>query len=166
MNELIAKLKNRRKGIVYLLKMVPLEIWDWKPHPSTKTTAELANHLASSPLMLLELIKGDLTTPEEFESLEKQNFPINAEGLTKLYDMGLEKIIAHLEANIDDAQEKNLKFFYQEQKTSLYHEIFEEIGHEWFHSGQLFAYLRTNGVNVDMGAYYGYQDPDPTIPPN
>lgn len=166
MKELIETLRKRRKGIIYLLKMVPLELWDWRPHSSTRTMAEVANHLASSPLMLLELFKGELKTGEEFEALEKQNFPLNAEGLTKLYDMGLEKLIEYLEEHIEDVREKNLKLFYQEEKTSLYHEIFEEIGHEWFHLGQLFAYLRANGVKVDMGAYYGYQDPDPSIHPN
>ena len=48
----------------------------------------------------------------------------------------------------------------------IYKEIFEEIGHEWFHLGQLFSYLKQNGVALDMGAYYGYKDPDPDIPPN
>ncbi len=166
MEELIAVLQKRRLGIVYLLKMIPLDIWDWKPGSGMRSTAELANHLASSPMMLLELFKGELKSGEEFGELEKQNFPLNAQGLVKLYDEGLEKIIAYLNEHLEDAREKNVKFFYQEKKTSLYHEIFEEIGHEWFHSGQLFTYLRINNIAVDMGAYYGYKDPDESIPPN
>ncbi|MCK4848542.1 MAG: hypothetical protein KAT16_05940 [Candidatus Heimdallarchaeota archaeon] len=166
MEELIEKLKERRKGIVYMLKMIPLEIWDWSPSPSSKTTAALANHLASSPLMMYKLFKGNLKTPDEFEELEKQNLPLNAQGLVKLYDNGLEKLINYLEENLDEAREKNLQFFYQEEKSSLYKEIFDEIGHEWFHTGMLFTYLRTNEISVDMGTYYGYKDPDPSIPPN
>ncbi|MHA2330275.1 MAG: hypothetical protein ACXACR_17280 [Candidatus Hodarchaeales archaeon] len=48
----------------------------------------------------------------------------------------------------------------------MYKELFGEIGHEWFHLGKLFTYLKQNGVSVDMGAYYGYKDPDPEISPN
>ena len=166
MEYLIEQLKERRKGIVFILKMVSLDIWEWSPSSSSKTTASLANHLASSPLMMYELLKGDLNTPEQFQELEKQNLPLNTQGLVKLYDMGLTKLIEFLEDNIETAREKNVKLFYKEEKTSLYKEIFEELGHEWFHLGQLFTYLRANGIDVNMGAYYGYEDPDPSIPPN
>ena len=166
LDKLIEKLKERRKGIVFILKMTALDIWDWSPSPSSKNTAKLANHLASSPLMMYELFKGKLKTPEEFEELEKQNIPLNAQGLVKLYDTGLKKLIIFLEDNLEEAHDKNMKFFYQEEKTSLYKEIFDEIGHEWFHLGQLFTYLRANEISVDMGAYYGFKDPDPSTPPN
>jgi uncharacterized damage-inducible protein DinB len=164
--KLIEKLKDRRKGIVFILKMISLDIWDWSPSPSSKSTGILANHLASSPLMMYELLRGELKTAEEFEELEKQNLPMNAQGLVKLYDMGLEKLISYLEEKLDEAHEKNVKFFYQDEKSSLYEEVFGEIGHSWFHLGQLFTYLRANKIPVDMGSYYGYSDPDPTIPPN
>jgi len=166
MEKLIDKLKERRKGVVFILKMITLEIWDWSPSTSSKTTAVLANHLASSPLMMYEILKGNLKTPEEFEELEKQNIPINPQGLVKSYDKGLSKLIKYLEENIEEAQDNNIKLFYQEEKTSLYNEIFDEIGHEWFHLGQLFTYLRANDISVDMGTYYGYKDPDPSTPPN
>ena len=146
--------------------MVSLDIWDWSPSPSTKTTSALANHLASSPLMMYELLKGELKSPEEFEELEKQNLPLNAQGLVKLYDMGLNKLIDYAEENLETAFDNNIQFFYQDEKSSLYEEIFGEIGHHWFHLGQLFAYLRANNIPVDMGAYYGFKDPDPSIPPN
>ena len=166
MEQLIAKLKARRKGVVFILKMIPLDLWDWSPSQSSKSTSELANHLASSPLMMCELLKGKLRTSEEFEELEKQNLPLNAQGLVNLYDMGLKKLVSYLEENLDNAHDKNVQFFYQEEKSSLYEEIFGEIGHHWFHLGQLFTYLRANDISVDMGAYYGFKDPDLSIPPN
>ncbi|NHJ02644.1 MAG: DinB family protein [Candidatus Heimdallarchaeota archaeon] len=166
MEKLIATLRDRRLGIQYILKMVPLEIWDWKPSSEMRSTAELANHLACAPLSLLEGVKGYLGDEQSYIKLEENNLPFNAQGLVKTYDEGLNKLLSYLEAHIDDAHEKTIQFFYQKTKSSLYNEVFGEIGHEWFHLGQLFTYLKQNGVNLDMGAYYGYKDPDPSRYPN
>ncbi|MHA1215379.1 MAG: DinB family protein [Candidatus Hodarchaeales archaeon] len=166
MEFLVEKLKERRLGIVFILKMVPLELWEWKPHESMRSTSELAFHLASSPMIMYELLKGDLKTQEEFQNLEKSNMPINASGFVKLYDSGLNRLLNFCSEHIEDAHELQIQFFYQKEKTSIYNEVFDEIGHEWFHLGQLYVYLKQNGVPIDMGAYYGYKDPDPSIPPN
>ena len=166
MEELIATLKKRRLAVLFILKLIPLEIWDWRPDPSMKSTAQLANHLACSPLAILELLQGNIPDEETYNNLESDNMPLNAQGLTKLYDEGLKKLISYLEEHIEDAYVENIKLFYQEHNSSIYKEIFDEIGHEWFHVGQLFTYLRQNGVNVNMWAYYGIKDPDPSIPPN
>lgn len=166
LEELIATLRSRRLGILFILKLIPLDLWDWKPDPSMKSTAQLANHLACSPLAILELIRGAIPDEETYNNLESTNTPLNAQGLTKLYEEGLSKLINYLEDHLEDARVENIKLFYRECNSSIYTEIFDEIGHEWFHQGQLFTYLRQNGVNVDMFAYYGFKDPDPEIPPN
>lgn len=166
MEELIATLRSRRLGILFILKMIPLDLWDWKPHPSMRTTAQLANHLACSPLAILELLRGGIPDEEKYNNLEKNNMPINAQGLTNLYEQSLEKLISYLQEHLEDAREESIKFFYQDHNTSIYKEIFDEIGHEWLHLGQLFTYLKQNGVAIDMGSYYGYKDPDLDIPPN
>ena len=164
--ELIATLQSRRLGILFILKMIPLDLWDWKPNPAMRSTAQLGNHIACSPLAILELLQGNIPDEDTYNNLEKNNMPINAQGLTKLYEQSLEKLISYLQEHLEDARVEDIKFFYQDHNTSIYKEIFDEIGHEWFHLGQLFTYLKQNGVVVDMGAYYGYKDPDPDIPPN
>jgi len=155
LEELIATLKSRRLGILFILKMIPLDLWDWSPAPSMRSTAQLANHLACSPLAILELFQGNIPDEETYNILESSNMPLNAQGLTKLYEEGLKRLITFLEDHLEDAQIENIKLFYQDHNTSIYKEIFDEIGHEWFHLGQLFTYLRQNGVKIDMGAYYG-----------
>ncbi|MFX0204529.1 MAG: DinB family protein [Candidatus Hodarchaeota archaeon] len=166
--KLIETLKTRRIGVLFILKMVPLDLWDWSPTPSIKmrTVSELANHIACTPLTLLESFRGNIPNEETYNALEKNNMPLNAQGLTKLYENSLKELISYLEEHIEDAHEKNIKFFYQEHNTSIYQEAFDDIGHQWFHLGQLFIYLRQNNIQVDMGAYYGYKDPDTAIPPN
>ncbi|MFX0092144.1 MAG: hypothetical protein ACFFBD_10320, partial [Candidatus Hodarchaeota archaeon] len=114
----------------------------------------------------LELLRGDLKTPEAFAKLENDNKASNPQELTSAYEKNLLKLISFLKGHLEDAHELNIELFYLNHPTSLYKEIFDEIGHEWFHLGQLFVYLRQNGIPVDMGAYYGYKDPDPNIPPN
>lgn len=173
MEHLIDNLKTRRLGLLYVLKMIPLELWDWRPESflgsSTfpmRTTAQLANHLACSPLCLYEAFQGNIPDEETYKNLERNNMPLNAQGLTKLYEEGLMKLIQFLQNHLEEAHEEKLRFFYQTHNTSIYKEVFDEIGHEWFHLGQLFIYLRQNGIQVDMGAYYGYKDPDPSIQPN
>lgn len=146
--------------------MVPLDLWDWKPNPSMRSTAELGNHLACSPLGILELLRGNISNEEKYNDLEKNNMPINAQGLTHLYDQSLSKLLSYLQEHLENARTENIRFFYQDHDTSMYKEAFDEIGHEWFHLGQLYTYLRQNGIPIDMGAYYGYKDPDPNLPPN
>ncbi len=166
MENLIATMKSRRLGILFILKMVPLDIWDWKPNPEMRSTAQLANHIACAPLSLLEGIRGNLKDEQSYINLEETNLPFNAQGLIKIYEDGLGKLLNYLEQHLDEAHEKTIQFFYQTSKSSLFEEVFDEIGHEWFHLGQLFTYLKQNGVSVDMGAYYGYKDPDSSRYPN
>ena len=165
MEELIRILRTRRLGILYILKMIPLDLWDWSPE-FMKSTSELANHLSCAPLCLYENLKGNIPDGETYQKLEKNNMPLNAQGLVKLYEEGLSKLISYLEDHLDEAFEENIQLFYLEHKTSIYKEVFSEIGHQWFHLGQLYTYLKQNCVPIDMRAYYGYKDPDPSIPPN
>ena len=100
------------------------------------------------------------------EKLEKEYMPTSTKGFVKLYDEGLSRLTSYLKKHVSDAHEKKIQFFYHEHKSSIYDEVFDEMGHQWFHLGQLFIYLRQNKVDIDMGAYYGYKDPDPSIPPS
>ena len=121
MEELISTLRDRRKGILYLLKMISPRAWDYKPHPTCRSTAELANHLASSPLMLLKLFKGEINSADDFNTQEKKNQPSDAEGLVILYESSLNNLISYLEKHLVEAKTENISFFYKEKKTSLYH---------------------------------------------
>ena len=166
MEELMHILKGQRIGILYLLKMVPLELWEWKPAPNMRTTAELATHLACAPMSLYKGMVDPFPDEKAYVAFEEENRPPNAQGLVKLYEEGLKKLVVFLEEHLEDAHKKQIQFWYQEEQSSIYKEVFGEIGHEWLHVGQLFTYLKQNGVPVDMGTYYCYKDPDPTIPPN
>ncbi len=146
--------------------MIPLESMEWRPEKSMRSVADLANHLACTPLSLYEGLTGKINDEQSYIDLEKKNKPSNAQGFVKLYEDGLRKLISYLEEHIDDAHEKKIHFFYQTEKSSIYEEVFSDIGHQWFHLGQLFVYLRQNNVKIDMGVYYGYKDPDESIPPN
>lgn len=145
--------------------MIPPSIWDWKPNISMRSTSELALHLACSPLAILELLKGNIPDGESYKAFEDNNMTSDAQGMVLLYNKGLNRLIEYLEKHLTEARTENIELFYEEHPTSLYKEVFSEIGHEWLHLGQLFIYLRQNGVSVDMGAYYGFRDPNPDIQP-
>jgi uncharacterized damage-inducible protein DinB len=146
--------------------MIPRELMEWRPEKSMRSVAELATHLACAPLSLYEALAGNLVDEQSYINLEKKNIASNVQGFVKVYENGLIKLISYLEEHTRDAHEKKIQFFYQTEKSSIYEEVFSDIGHQWFHLGQLFVYLRQNGVEIDMGAYYGYKDPDESIPPN
>ena len=75
-------------------------------------------------------------------------------------------MITYLESHLEEVHQENIKLFYELHPTTMYQEVFNDIGHCWFHLGQLFVYLRQLGIPVEMGTYYGYLDPDPDLPPN
>jgi len=136
MKELIERLRSRRLGILFILKMISAHLWNWKPSSSMKNTAKLASHLACGPLALLELIKGTIPNEELYIALENNNRPKDAQGLVRLYENGLKSLIEYLKEHIEDAREEKIDLFYAEHPSSIYNEVFSEIGHEWFHLGQ------------------------------
>jgi uncharacterized damage-inducible protein DinB len=165
MEKLIEILQSYRLGFLYVLKMVPPHCWDWRPEPTMKTTAELATHVAASPLQLGESLRGNIPDLETYEHREQSLIPTDAQGLVALYEEGLTNLISYLQDHVEDAHATTLQLYFRDHKTSIYEEVISEITHQWFHLGQLFVYLRQNQITIDTNTYYGTQDPDPSIPP-
>lgn len=149
-----------------MLKMIPNELWNWKPSNGMRAMSELANHIACSPIALLEAFRGQIPDTAAYLAIEETNMPTDTQGLVQLYENGLNQLISYLEFHLEDASHTTIQLFYEEHPTSMYQEVFNDIGHCWFHLGQLFVYLRQKGVPVEMGTYYGYKDPNPNIPSN
>jgi uncharacterized damage-inducible protein DinB len=166
LEELISYLLYRRLGNLFVLKMIPTELWDWKSHSTLRSISELANHLACAPLCLFEVFRETVTDEQSYRDIEAKNFPEDAQGLVQVYERGLEELITYLREHIGEAREENIKGFYQQPYSSLYKEVLHHIGHEWFHLGQLFTYLKQNGVEIEDMVYYGYKDPNSEVPPN
>jgi len=166
MQHLIKTLQHRRKGIVFILKMIPDNLWHWCPADGMRTISQLATHLGSGPTVLLKLFQDQIPDEAAYRAIEEINTPVNAHQLIQNYDSGLIHLISYIEANLDVIHKENIKWFYTENPSSIYREVFDDIGHCWFHLGQLYIYLRQNGVPINMGAYYGFKDPDPNVPPN
>jgi len=166
MEKLIQTLRQRRTGILFILKVIPPDLWNWKPSNGMRTMSELANHIACSPIALFKVFQGQIPDSATYLTLEETNKPTDAQGLVQLYETGLNQLISYLETHIEEVYLTNIQLFYEEHSTSMYQEVFNDIGHCWFHLGQLFVYLRQKGVPVEMGTYYGYKDPDPNMPPN
>ncbi|MFX0113294.1 MAG: DinB family protein [Candidatus Hodarchaeota archaeon] len=164
MEKLIQHLKNRRLGIVYILKMVSSELWDWQRSTRMKNIADLVNHLSCVLLAFLELLKGNMPDGKSHTLLEQKYQPQNAQEAVRIYNKSLIQLLNYLEELLEDVYENSIFFFYLDHPSSIFKETFEEIRHEWFHLGQIFTYLRQNNFSVDMGVYYGFKDPNPNIP--
>ena len=111
MRGLIRGLENRRLGTLFILKMIPPNLWDWKPADDMKIMSDLANHLAGDPLAMLGLFRGEITAGEDYQKIEKEITSTDAPGLVKTYDRGLKELLSYLEENVDTAREKKLKLF-------------------------------------------------------
>ena len=93
MERLIEQLQSRRLGVLYILKMVSVRSWDWRPEPKMKTTAELAAHLAASPMLLWEALRGTIPDEETYEQRGKELMPDSPPDLVVLYEEGLSKLV-------------------------------------------------------------------------
>ena len=140
MERLIKKLKGRRLGVLYILKMVPKRLWDWKPQPNSRSTAELANHLAATPMILCDAFHGKIPDAETYETLEKEHMVDSPKRLVKLYEEGLSKLLSYLKKHVSDAHDEKIQFFYHEKKSSIYDEVFDEMGHQWFQGNKRCCY--------------------------
>ena len=165
--ELIETLRERRLGTIFVVKMIPESLWDWKPTSDMRPISDLANHLVNGPTILLELIQGNIPNPESYNAFIEKIRKKNAQELTELFEKGLNNLITYLEEH-KEAANQEIKLFPEKvfRTSTVGAEVFFEIQHQWLHLGQLVTYLRQNDIPVGEGAYSGFEDPDPSIPPN
>ena len=122
-----------------------------------RTIRELSNHLAQTPKMDLAILAGEITKPEQAQTMEKQ---LNRESLTdilKVFDEGVESVSKYVKRLTDkEVLDPKIKPFYEQGPPRRWADYIQELTtHLAMHKMQLWMYLKLAGKQVDMMTYYG-----------
>ena len=148
LDEAVEAWEEARRGVLEEAEVIPDEKFDWRPHPESRSVAELLRHILESGLMAVgELCRedGDFT---------RQSFPeMIAEHAGHLPDsMGPEELVDHLQlafaegaASLRAAGElhmlQRIRRFDGLRGTRLAW-FNHHVAHEYYHRGQLALYAR------------------------
>lgn len=138
-----------------LLERVPEESAAWKPHDRSYSLGELAMHIATLPVLGLQMLDREEVDLDPTESMIP-DFESTA-SMLKVFDNALRDLRAALEATPDDALRVvwSLKSgghtFISLPRIAAYRTVF--MNHLIHHRGQLSVYLRLR--DVPLPSIYG-----------
>jgi uncharacterized damage-inducible protein DinB len=137
--------QRERKAFVNVLKAVPQERLDYRPHPKSRTAAELAWLIAFADSALVSLLeKGSV-------EWKYQPAPATAAEIVATYERNAKAVDDLVARTSDAAWEKKAKFYFGTP------EAWEDTVQNFFwgflldavhHRGQLTTYLRPMGSKV------------------
>ena len=120
---------------------------DYKPDPKSRTAWELATHLATSDVWLLDCItKGAFQMDPEATKAAEAQFK-TADDIVAFYKEAIPAKLAELRALPDDKLTETISFFGVMQMPAVAFIGFAN-NHSVHHRGQLAAYLRAMGSKV------------------
>ncbi|HKJ03416.1 MAG TPA: DinB family protein [Longimicrobiales bacterium] len=141
-----------RQGTIGEATNIPVERWDFRPHPHAKSVSELVRHIIEAGLMLVGEAAdpdGDFTrrSPAEHVADHAGHLPAT---------LGPGELMAALSSSLATCNERILaagehhwstpiKRFDGESWTRLTY-IFHATAHEQYHCGQLATYARSMGL--------------------
>lgn len=153
--DFLDEIKQEAESTRKLLKIIPLEKGDWKPHEKSMTLARLAGHIAENSLSLAITIEDDVVDLSTFEF--KPYIPKNTDELMSYFEEQEERAYKAL-SNCSD-KELDKKWIMKSGET-VYFELPKRqvirglcINHMIHHRGQLNVYLRL--LDVPLPGIYG-----------
>ena len=152
---LLSELDHEAKTTRAVLRAVPFDRYDWKPHEKSMSLGALAFHVAQLPGWGgATLNTGDT----DFTTMARPPKPASSEELLALYDKGVESLRSALKATTqDDLVTKSYtmragdKVFLTAPRVVYVRSIV--LNHAIHHRGQLSVYLRL--LDVPVPAIYG-----------
>ena len=150
--------KRERKAFVNVLRAVPPAKLDYRPHPRSRTAAELAWLIAHADSALIPLIeKGSVEWKEE-------PAPAKVEEIVAMYERTAKAVDDLIARTSDTTWEQKGKFFFgtpepwEDTVQNFVWGFFHDAIH---HRGQLTTYLRPMGSKVP--SIYGPSGDDPGV---
>lgn len=152
LDEAIEAWEDVRRGVLEEAAVIPEDRWDWRPHPESRTVAELLRHILESGLMAVgELARedgdfqrqgfaehlaehaGELPGSMEPDELQDRLQLAFAEGAATLRAAGEIHMLQRIR-RFDGLRGTRLAWFQH------------AVAHEMYHRGQLALYARQLGV--------------------
>jgi uncharacterized damage-inducible protein DinB len=135
------------------LERVPLEKYDWAPHPKSMKLGMLACHLAHMPGWVKETMERDSLDVAPGGKMMDMPMPRDRQGLLALFDTNVVAGRAALAAATDDAQwmkpwalQSNGQTMFSMPRVAVVRTFV--LNHSIHHRAQLGVYLRLNDVPV------------------
>ena len=148
--------KHERRAFVSVLKAVPQDRLDYRPHPRSRAAGELAWLIAAEDAALIPLIqKGSV------EWMEVPP-PSRVEEIAAEYERNVSAVDDLIARTGDGAWEKKGKFFFGTPtpwEDTIQNFVWGFLHDAIHHRGQLTAYLRPMGAKVP--SIYGPSGDDP-----
>lgn len=129
------------------------EWWNRSLRDRTRTLGELVNHLVQIPAIDLAILKEQ--SEEEVHILEATLQADTAEDLKRTMTEGfaaLRKYFAELDEDV--LLNRTSKAFYAEEGATQARWLVEILTHMFHHRAQVFTYLKTFGLAIDMFDLY------------
>jgi len=144
-----SELEREAKTTRNLLERVPTDQLTWKPHETSATLGQLANHIAGLP--------GGIAQIGALEKLGVENInppgqPESTAAMVAAFDEGVTKAMAIIGGMNDSDLMKDWSLTKGDQalfslpRIGLYRSIL--LNHLYHHRGQLSVYLRMLGVKI------------------
>ena len=153
--KLLAELKQEAVTTRKILKIVPLEKGDWKPHVKNFSLLQLATHVAELPNYLHMTISQDEL--DFAKSNYKPSIPVSSKELLSIFEKNLKNAEEALMNCSDEEMSKNWTMrsgdtiFFSSPKVSVIRSLC--LNHLVHHRAQLGLYLRL--LDVPIPGSYG-----------
>ena len=141
-----------RKGTIGEASNIPLERWDFRPHPDAKSVSELVRHIIEASLMLISEAAdpdGDFTrrSPADHLSSHAGHLPesMTPSELLGALESSLETCDERIRAAGEDHWSRDIRRFDGKTWKRVTY-LFYAGGHESYHCGQLATYARSMGL--------------------
>ena len=141
-----------RQGTIGEATNIPLERWDFRPHPDAKSVSELVRHIIDASLMLVGEAAdpdGDFTrrSPDDHVADHAGHLPdtLTSSELVEALSSSLETCNERIRTVGEHHWSTDIKRFDGQTWTRLTY-VFYAGAHEQYHCGQLATYARSMGL--------------------
>jgi uncharacterized damage-inducible protein DinB len=150
---ILAELHEEAAATRRLLQRVPTDKLAWKPHPKSRTLGELANHVASIPIMAERV-----ATTDEFNApAPPQPVPATAQEICDNFEKNLQRAEQALSALSEQKAHSNWRLVFRSKEVFHLPRVAvlrkTVLNHTYHHRGQLGVYLRL--LDVPVPVVYG-----------
>ena len=143
LNHFVSGLENEIATTKKVIQNVPEEKKSYKPDPKSMSANELAWHIASTDVWILEgIAKGKF----EMDPSQENPAPATIKDILNYYEKSMAAGLSKVKAMNGEDLAKGVSFFGMEMPNVTYLNIL--MNHSIHHRGQLSAYLRPMGAKV------------------
>jgi uncharacterized damage-inducible protein DinB len=150
--DLLFHLKSVGQSVVGLLRRCPVDRLEYRPAEGMRSLSELANHFAAVPLVDLATLQGN---PREVtETIEETLHGAGPTEWAEIFNRGIRAVEEYFEGLTEEEFETRPSRAHYGTSHAQSIWLLELVCHTYHHRGQLYVYLKSVGVPVDVEHLY------------